>query len=124
MKAKHMRRALESLAEEGVTQVFKPNLGANWIVGVVGPLQLDVLINRVEAEYDLKIDFEVAPFETARWISADDPAEMRRFEESNRSSMAEDRDGNPVFLAKSDWEVGYVDDKWPSIAFAKTCERK
>lgn len=124
MKAKHMRRALESLAEEGVTQVFKPNLGANWIVGVVGPLQLDVLINRVEAEYDLEINFEVAPFETARWISADDPAEMRRFEEINRSSMAEDRDGNPVFLAKSDWEVGYVDDKWPSITFAKTCERK
>src|SRR5207248_8971003 len=40
MKQKHLTRALESLAEEGVTQVFKPMLGANWIVGVVGQLQL------------------------------------------------------------------------------------
>jgi peptide chain release factor 3 len=123
MKAKHMRRALESLAEEGVTQVFKPHIGANWIIGVVGPLQLDVLIARVEAEYDLKIDFEAAPFETARWVSSDDPEKMRRFEESNRTSMAEDRDGNPVFLAKNDWEVGYVDQKWAEIDFSKTCER-
>ena len=25
----------------------------------------------------------------------------------NRGAMAKDRDGNPVFLAKSAWEVGY-----------------
>ena len=43
MKQKHLTRALESLAEEGVTQVFKPLIGAQWTVGVVGPLQLDVL---------------------------------------------------------------------------------
>jgi peptide chain release factor 3 len=29
MKAKHLKRALESLAEEGVTQVFKPLMGRN-----------------------------------------------------------------------------------------------
>ena len=38
MKAKHLQRALESLAEEGVTQVFKPAIGSQWIVGVVGQL--------------------------------------------------------------------------------------
>ena len=43
MRAKHLRAALEDLAEEGVTQVFRPELGAEWIVGVVGQLQLDVL---------------------------------------------------------------------------------
>lgn len=124
MKAKHMRRALESLAEEGVTQVFKPTIGSNWIVGVVGALQLDVLIDRVQAEYGLAIDFEVAPFETARWISSEKPQELAKFEDSNRTSISEDRDGNPVFLAKSDWEVGYMDDKWPDITFSKTCERQ
>ncbi|TNE58310.1 MAG: peptide chain release factor 3 [Alphaproteobacteria bacterium] len=124
MKAKHMRRALESLAEEGVTQVFKPTIGSNWIVGVVGALQLDVLVNRIEAEYGLAIDFEPAPFETARWISTEDPKELARFEESNRLALSEDRDGNPVFLAKSNWEVGYMEEKFPAITFSKTCERR
>src|SRR5690606_17978071 len=55
MKAKHMRRALESLAEEGVTQVFKPEIGANWIVGVVGQLQLEVLASRIAAEYGINV---------------------------------------------------------------------
>ncbi|HTC83545.1 MAG TPA: GTP-binding protein, partial [Rhizomicrobium sp.] len=49
MKQKHLARALESLAEEGVTQVFKPAIGAQWIVGVVGALQLDVLKSRLVA---------------------------------------------------------------------------
>ncbi|MFY8086267.1 MAG: hypothetical protein ACOVOG_03565, partial [Rubrivivax sp.] len=43
LKAKHLQRALESLAEEGVTQVFKPKIGSQWFVGVVGQLQLEVL---------------------------------------------------------------------------------
>ena len=30
----------------------------------------------------------------------------------NRGAMAKDRDGNPVFLAKSAWEVGYVADRY------------
>lgn len=123
MKSKHMRRALESLAEEGVTQVFKPAIGANWIVGVVGALQLDVLKTRVDSEYGLEISFEPAPYASARWVRTDDAAELKRFEAANRTAMAEDRDGQTVFLAKSDWEIDYVSEKFPSITFAKTCER-
>ena len=54
MKQKHLARALESLAEEGVTQLFKPQIGSQWIVGVVGALQLDVLKSRLVAEYGLE----------------------------------------------------------------------
>lgn len=123
MKAKHMRRALESLAEEGVTQVFKPHIGANWIVGVVGPLQLEVLAARIEAEYDVHVHFEPAPFETARWLTAEDPAELKRFVDAHRGNLAEDRDGAPVFLAKSNWELGYTAEKWPHVRFSATRER-
>ena len=70
MKSKQLKRALEDLAEEGVTQVFRRVIGGDHIVGVVGELQLDVLKTRVEAECQVKIDLEPAPFETARWISA------------------------------------------------------
>lgn len=123
MKAKHLRRALESLAEEGVTQVFKPVIGANWIVGVVGQLQLDVLVGRIEAEYGINVGLEASPFDTARWVSAADPLELKRFEEAHRGNMAEDRDGAPVFMAKSRWELGYTGEKWPGVRFSKTRER-
>ena len=61
MKAKQLRKALEDLAEEGVSQVFKPIDGSTWIVGVVGPLQFDVLTTRIESEYNIKAGFEDAP---------------------------------------------------------------
>jgi len=122
MKQKHLARALTSLAEEGVTQVFKPMLGAQWVVGVVGSLQLDVLKSRLNAEYGLDADLEPSPYDTARWIAAD-AAETEKFIAANRGQMAQDRDGAPVFLAKSQWELGYVSGKFPNVKFAKTRER-
>ncbi|HTQ15386.1 MAG TPA: peptide chain release factor 3 [Rhizomicrobium sp.] len=122
MKQKHLTRALESLAEEGVTQVFKPMLGANWIVGVVGNLQLDVLKSRLRNEYDLDADLEASPYDTARWVTGPE-ADIQKLTETYRNQMATDRDGAPVFLAKSAWELGYVSEKLPKLAFAKTRER-
>ena len=78
MKQKHLARALESLAEEGVTQVFKPVIGSQWIVGVVGALQLDVLKSRLVAEYDLDADLETSPYDSARWLQGSE-AEIEKF---------------------------------------------
>jgi len=122
MRQKHLTRALESLAEEGVTQVFKPMIGAQWIVGVVGALQLDVLKSRLRAEYGLDADLEASPYDTARWLSGPE-ADIEKFLGVYRGQMATDRDGAPVFLAKSNWELGYVADKFPNLRFAKTRER-
>jgi peptide chain release factor 3 len=121
-KTKQLRKALDDMAEEGVTQVFYPEIGANWIVGVVGQLQLDVLLSRLEAEYKVDAGLEMAPFETARWISGDDGT-MKAFADINRSNLAKDRDGNPVYLAKSAWDVGYVQERNPDIRFSATRER-
>jgi peptide chain release factor 3 len=123
MQAKQLRKALEDLAEEGVTQVFQPMLGAAWIVGVVGQLQLDVLASRMGAEYGVAMGFEAAPFETARWVSSDDPAQLKRFVERHREAMATDRDGVPVFLARNSWDLNRMIDDTPELRFAKTRER-
>jgi peptide chain release factor 3 len=37
--------------------------------------------------------------------------------------MANDIDDQPVFLAKSAWEIGYVADRFPKLNFLKTKER-
>jgi peptide chain release factor 3 len=123
MRAKQLRRALDDLAEEGVTQVFRPVSGAPWIIGVVGQLQLDVLQSRMDCEYRIAVGFEAAPYETARWVASDDAAELKRFLERHRDTVAEDRDGAPVFLARNTWALNRTMSDWPEIRFALTRER-
>jgi len=123
LKGKHLRKALEGLAEEGVTQLFKPSIGAEMIVGAVGALQFDVMTERLKAEYGLAVMFEVPPYETARWLTAENDDIIEEFAGRHRGQMAEDLDGAPVFLAKNSWEVSYVEDKFPSIKFARVRER-
>jgi len=121
-KTKQLRKALDDLSEEGVIQVFYPEIGAQWIVGVVGQLQLDVLISRLEAEYKVEAVLEASPFDTARWIRGSDAA-LKAFADFNLSNLARDRDGDPVFMARSAWDVGYQQDKNPDLVFSATKER-
>ncbi|MEG3181801.1 peptide chain release factor 3 [Sphingomonas sp. LT1P40] len=121
-KTKQLRKALDDMAEEGVTQVFYPEIGSNWIIGVVGQLQLEVLLSRLDAEYKVAAGLEPAPYDTARWLGGE-AADVAAFIDLNRGAMAKDRDGNPVFLAKSAWEVNYVTERYPAVKFAATRER-
>jgi peptide chain release factor 3 len=122
LKAKHIRRALEHFAEEGASQVFKPLTGAEWIVGVVGPLQFEVLEARIEAEYGLPAKFEDAGLEAARWIEADDGLVLKKFTDTNRGNLAEDHDGAPVFLARNAWHLNRAMEENPGLRFLKTRE--
>jgi peptide chain release factor 3 len=123
MRSKQMRKGLEDLAEEGVIRIFKPAIGSNWVVGVVGALQLDVLSTRMEAEYGLKLGFEPSPWDIARWVASDDPAEVKRLLEANRTAAAEDADGAAVMLIRNDWELGRFQQEWPKVQFASVRER-
>jgi len=123
MKAKHLRKALESLAEEGVTQLFRPSIGSDMIVGAVGALQIDVMAERMINEYNLDVIFEVAPYNVARWLHCEDSAMLQAFLEKNRSAAATDLDEAPVYLAKNSWHVSYAQEKNPDIRFTSTKER-
>ncbi len=123
MRAKHLQKALHDLAEEGVTQVFRPLIGADWIVGVVGQLQLDVLKTRIESEYNLPIDFEPAPYVTARWCESEDHRVMEKLLNEKKASLAKDGDGNPVFLARNNWDLERMQQDYQSIRFSATRER-
>jgi peptide chain release factor 3 len=108
MKAKKLRQALQELAEEGVAQVFRPLDGSPALVGVVGPLQLDVLRVRLADEYGLDMSWDVAEFELARWITAPDAKALDAFVAAHRSAMAEDLDGDLVFLARNAFNLDYT----------------
>jgi peptide chain release factor 3 len=118
MKAKKLKEALQQMSEEGVVQVFRPRDGAPALVGVVGPLQLDVLKARLDAEYSLPVEFEVSEFQLARWISSDDRKKLDAFVAANGSGVADDVDGDPVFLAKNEFYLGYTKERAEGIVFS------
>ena len=118
MKAKKLREALGQMAEEGVVQLFLPNDGSGAIVGVVGALQLDVLAERLEAEYGLGVTFETSRFESCRWVEAKNPADLDKFIRAHPSSMAVDLDNAPVYMGASAWDLRYEQDKWPDVSFS------
>ena len=117
MKAKKLRQALGELAEEGVVQLFRPRDGAAPIVGVVGALQLDVLAARLGAEYGVAVGFDPAPFAVARWVGSEDRAALDRFLAANRSAIADDLDGDPVFLASSEFMLRRTMELTPGVSF-------
>jgi peptide chain release factor 3 len=116
MKAKKLRQALQELAEEGVVQLFRPQDGAPPMVGVVGTLQLDVLQARLQGEYGVGIGFDTTPYQLARWMSGD-RALIEKFSQDNRSSMADDVDGDPVYLASSTFMMRRTAELNPGLTF-------
>lgn len=123
MRAKHLGRALVQLAEEGAAQVFKTFFGSDWIVGVVGSLQFDVLADRIRTEYSIPVHFESTSYQTARWLEADDERLLKRFADQNRDTIAEDHGGAPVFLARNAWQLNRAGEEWPDIRFLATKEQ-
>ncbi|MBC8267907.1 MAG: peptide chain release factor 3 [Rhodospirillaceae bacterium] len=120
LRAKHLGRALQQLAEEGAASVFKPLVGADWIVGAVGPLQFEVMADRIRTEFEVPVHFEPTSLFTARWVKADEPLQMKKFLDANSTAVAEDHDGAPVYLARNAWHLERGAKDWPDIRFLKT----
>jgi peptide chain release factor 3 len=117
MKGKQLKTALSQMAEEGVVQLFSPLDGTGLIVGVVGALQLDVLVARMAAEYGLETALDPAGVEVARWIKADNPANLDAFLAKYRTSIAEDVDGDPVYLARSAFDLDWTRERNAAVRF-------
>ena len=122
MRVKHLGRALSQLAEEGVARVFRTRLGSDWIVGVLGALQFEVMADRIRTEYDVPVRFSPVALHTARWLEADDPIALKKFIDKNRAAIADDHDGTPVFLARNAWHLENATKEAPDIRFLKTLE--
>ncbi|MEE2954743.1 MAG: peptide chain release factor 3 [Pseudomonadota bacterium] len=122
LKAKHLGRALKQLAEEGAAAVFKPRIGTDWIIGVVGVLQFEVLADRIRFEYDIPVHFESTNLITARWIHAGENNFIKDFIKANETAIGEDHKGDPVFLARNSWHLDRACEDWPNIDFLATKE--
>jgi len=130
LKAKALGKGLEQLAEEGAIQVFKMMLGADYVVGVVGQLQLEVMKHRLLHEYSVEADYEAVEFTTTRWItprtegkSADDVRKvMEQFQRRNDMNLAIDAHGDLAYLAPNKWNLQKVEERFPDVRFSATRE--
>ena len=87
----------------------------------MGALQFQILADRIRTEYDVPVVFEPTSFYTARWINGL-PQDTKEFADKNRMNVAEDHDGDLVFLARNDWHLNKTAEDFPKVRFIKTKE--
>jgi peptide chain release factor 3 len=121
MKSKALEKGLVQLAEEGTTQVFRPLMGSDWIVGAVGLLQFDVVMHRLEYEYNVKATYESVGYVTARWVTGE-RKRLEEFEKREAMHLYRDGEGNLAYLAGSQWRLDNTMENWKELQFHATRE--
>jgi len=97
--------------------VFCPVAGGMLLLGAVGNLQFEVVAHRLRHEYGCEPRLVPARYTMARWVTADDPLDMKRFIEANAHRVAHDAVEAPAFLAAHKAELEVAHEHWPRIRF-------
>ena len=121
-RAKPLAKGLQELGEEGAIQVFASSHTNTLLLGAVGPLQFEIVAQRLASEYNVDAIYETANISTARWLTFPDDTTRRNFEREQAASLASDVDGNPVFLATNKYNLQVTMERWPKIGFHATRE--
>jgi peptide chain release factor 3 len=117
MRSKQLRIGLTQLGEEGAIQVFRPHGGGALILGAIGQLQFEVVAHRLKHEYGVDARFASARYQMARWVTSEDPVELRRFIEANAHRIAYDSVEAPTFLVTYRTDLTVAQDRWKKLQF-------
>ncbi|MDR2926299.1 MAG: peptide chain release factor 3 [Azoarcus sp.] len=121
LKSKQLQKGLRELGEEGAIQVFELD-GGQMLLGAIGPLQFEVVAQRLKDEYKVDAIFDNVDIHTARWLTFADGTTRRNFEREQAPRLGRDVDGNLVYLASSRYNLEVTMEKWPRVAFHATRE--
>ncbi|HEY8354098.1 MAG TPA: peptide chain release factor 3 [Methylophilaceae bacterium] len=121
LKMKQLQLGLRQLAEEGATQVFRPMLSNDLILGAVGILQFDVVAHRLAHEYGVDVIFENVDYSTARWLRGSE-ADLKSIAEKYGFNVALDGADDYVYLAPNRVNLQMVQERYPDIRFLETRE--
>jgi peptide chain release factor 3 len=122
LKTKQLEKGLNQLTDEGVAQLFTQFGGNKKIIGCVGELQFEVIQYRLLQEYGASVQMNSLPFFKACWLTAKDPKKLEDFTKYKQANIAEDKDGNVVYLAQSEWFLNTEISNNPDVAFHFTSE--
>ncbi len=122
LRMKALRKGLEQLCEEGATQLFRPLLNNDLILGAVGILQFDVTAYRLKGEYGVECLFENVNVNTARWVHCEDPKQFEEFKRKAGDNLALDHHGELVYIAPTRVNLQLTQERWPDVHFSATRE--
>ena len=124
MRSKQLNKGLSQLSEEGVVQLFTKEFTGDKLLGVVGMLQFEVIQHRLREEYKASVRFEPVEYGGAAWIDAETEKAMSEFLRFHGNHVAEDKEGEKVFLYRNRWAVGRAMEENPKVRFYFTSDKR
>ncbi len=125
LKRKTMQKGIQQLAEEGMVQmIYEPQLGKqDPVLGVVGELQFDVLLFRLNDEYRLDVKLDRLPYSAARW-PVDAKGAPVQVDLKGGARVFVDENDYPVVLLEQEWDLNWLKKENPSVDFRISAPRK
>lgn len=123
LKRIKLQEAVRHLSEEGAIQVFfDPVMGPQEaIIGAVGELQFEVLLHRLQDEYNLEVTLNRLPFGVARWPRTKDGKPVTELKGGAR--FYRDMIDQPVVLVNQEWDLNWLIRENPEIEFHTSISR-
>jgi peptide chain release factor 3 len=108
-KGKQFQRGLAQLEEEGAIQVLYPEVGTRSepILAAVGELQFDVVMSRLNDEYNVPTHIRHMEHTTARWVA--DEAAIGAGRLPQNTIRTRDTSDRLVLVFPSDWALSYFE---------------
>jgi len=123
LKMKALQKGLGQLCEEGATQLFKPLVSNDLILGAVGVLQFEVVAQRLRDEYKVECQFEAVGVQQTRWVKCPDEKMLADFRRKLDSNLAIDHADELVYLAPTRVNLQMTQERWPDVEFLSTREQ-
>lgn len=123
LKRTKMQEAIRHISEEGAIQVFiDPIIGPqDPILGAVGELQFEVLMHRLQDEYNLDVRLNRLPYTVARWPRDKENRPVTQLK--GNFNMFRDSIDQPVLLLNQEWDLNWAKKENPDIEFHNSITR-
>ncbi|CAL4326594.1 peptide chain release factor 3 [Buchnera aphidicola] len=119
LQQKQLIKGLIQLSEEGAIQVFRPINSNNLILGAIGILQFDVVIERLRIEYGINAVYKKVNIVLARWIRSNNNKSISDFIKKNSAYLGYDASNSLIYLAPNNANLTIVVNKYSDIFFDK-----
>jgi peptide chain release factor 3 len=86
------------------------------ILGAVGVLQFEVIEQRLQSEYGVRVRFDRLPYRFARWLEGPD-LDQDKLELPGRQSCVTDVEGRPLVLFETEWLMRRAEEENRSVRF-------
>ena len=124
MKRKQFLKGIMQLAEEGAIQTFRRTETGReeFIVGVVGVLQFEVLEHRLKTEYGVNMLMDRLPFRYVRWVT-DSPKALEDIKLTSTSGRGWDSEDREVLFFENEWSIRLACENNEGLVLAETADR-